>query len=160
MTARAVGAGAHIDGASRCPIRTKRQRRAHGVTPMAMYCADGANRWMADDGVRQPPKDGCIIVAPGWLAYLGSVEGERIYRRRAVVEVICKVIAVVLLDLRTDQVLAYTTALRRFSSASLAKLLPEQKKLPDSLIAAAQCTNYSLVLPWHFKLKDKQIETL
>lgn len=34
------------------------------------------------------------------------------------------------------------------------------KKLPDSLIAAAQCTNYSLVLPWHFKLKDKQIETL
>ena len=28
---------------------------------------------MADDGVRQPPKDGCIIVAPGWLAYLGLV---------------------------------------------------------------------------------------
>ncbi len=23
---------------------------------------------------RQPPKDGCIIIAPGWLAYLGSVE--------------------------------------------------------------------------------------
>ena len=22
---------------------------------------------------RQPPKDGCIIVAPGWLAYLGLV---------------------------------------------------------------------------------------
>ena len=55
---------------------------------------------------------------------------------------------------------ASTTALRRFPSASLAKPLPEQKKLPDSLIAAAQCTNYSLVLPWHFKLKDKQIETL
>jgi len=33
-----------------------------------------AIRWvMADDGVRQPPKDGCIIVAPGWLAYLGLV---------------------------------------------------------------------------------------
>ena len=24
---------------------------------------------------RQPPKGGCIIIAPGWLAYLGSVEG-------------------------------------------------------------------------------------
>ena len=23
---------------------------------------------------RQPPKGGCIIMAPGWLAYLGSVE--------------------------------------------------------------------------------------
>ena len=34
---------------------------------------DGNRRWMADDGVRQPPKDGCIIVAPGWLAYLGLV---------------------------------------------------------------------------------------
>ncbi len=33
-----------------------------------------AIRWvMADDVVRQPPKDGCIIVAPGWLAYLGLV---------------------------------------------------------------------------------------
>ena len=59
---------------------------------MAVYCAVGAirlggnRRWvmaddvdaqsdgvMADDGVRQPPKDGCIIVAPGWLAYLGLV---------------------------------------------------------------------------------------
>ena len=58
--------------------------RADGVTPMAMYCADGANRWMADDVdaqydddggrcERQPPKDGCIIVAPGRLAYLGLV---------------------------------------------------------------------------------------
>ena len=28
---------------------------------------------MAYDVVRQPPKDGCIIVAPGWLAYLGLV---------------------------------------------------------------------------------------
>jgi len=34
---------------------------------------------------RQPPKDGCIIIAPGWLAYLGSVAKELIYRRRAVV---------------------------------------------------------------------------
>jgi len=58
---------------------------------MAVYCAVGAirlggnRRWvMADDvdaqsdddggrWVRQPPKDGCIIVAPGWLAYLGLV---------------------------------------------------------------------------------------
>ena len=48
--------------------------RADGVTLMAMYCAVGAIRWvMADDGVRQPPKGGCIIVAPGWLAYLGLV---------------------------------------------------------------------------------------
>ena len=34
---------------------------------------------------RQPPKDGCIIIAPGWLAYLGAVAEELIYRRRAVV---------------------------------------------------------------------------
>ena len=61
---------------------------------------------------------------------------------------------------QANPVLTYETALRRFSSASLAKPLPKQKKLPDSLIAAAQCTNYSLVLSWHFKLKDKQIETL
>ena len=61
---------------------------------------------------------------------------------------------------QANPVLTYETALRRFPSASLAKPLPEQKKLPDSLIAAAQCTNYSLVLSWHFKLKDKQIETL
>ena len=61
---------------------------------------------------------------------------------------------------RANPVLTYETALRRFPSASFAKPLPEQKKLPDSLIAAAQCTNYLLVLPWHFKLKDKQIETL
>ena len=41
-----------------------------------------------DDGGRcgrQPPKDGCIIVAPGWLAYLGLVVERGIYRRRAVV---------------------------------------------------------------------------
>ena len=46
VTACAVGAGAHLRS---------------------------AYRWMADDGVRQPPEDGCIIVAPGWLAYLGLV---------------------------------------------------------------------------------------
>ena len=52
---------------------------------MAVYGAGGAIRCvMADDvdaqsdddggrWVRQPPKDGCIIVAPGWLAYLGLV---------------------------------------------------------------------------------------
>ena len=56
----------------------------------------GAIRWMADDvnaqydddggrWVRQPPKDGWIIVAPGWLAYLGLVVEGGIYRRRAVV---------------------------------------------------------------------------
>ena len=30
---------------------------------------------MGDGGrwARQPPMDGCIIVAPGWLAYLGLV---------------------------------------------------------------------------------------
>ncbi len=65
-----------------------------GFSPMAVYCAVGAIRWvMADDvdaqsdddggrwgnpmgggrWARQPPKDGCIIVAPGWLAYLGLV---------------------------------------------------------------------------------------
>ena len=32
------------------------------------------------------------------------------------------------MDLRTDHELTSTTALRRFPSASLAKLLPEQKK--------------------------------
>ena len=46
-------------------------------------------RWgkpmMADDVVRQPPKGGCTIVAPGWLAYLGLVVERGIYRRRAVV---------------------------------------------------------------------------
>ena len=37
----------------------------------------GGGRWaegvFGDDGrwERQPPKGGCIIVAPGWLAYLG-----------------------------------------------------------------------------------------
>ena len=56
-----------------------------GFSPMAVYCAVGAIRCvMADDvdaqsdddggrWVRQPPKSGCIIVAPGWLAYLGLV---------------------------------------------------------------------------------------
>ena len=59
--------------------------RADGVTPMAMYCVVGAIRWVMADDVdaqydddggrceRQPPKDGCIIVAPGRLAYLGLV---------------------------------------------------------------------------------------
>ena len=48
---------------------------------MAMHRDEGTIRWMADDvdaqsdddGGWQPPKDGCIIVAPGWLAYLGLV---------------------------------------------------------------------------------------
>ena len=50
---------------------------------------------------RQPPKGGCIIVAPGWLAYLGLVvnEGftaeERLYK------------------LFASWGMTYTTALRR-----------------------------------------------
>ena len=41
--------------------------------PMMMV-DDVAIRWvMEDDGERRPPKDGFIIVAPGWLAYLGLV---------------------------------------------------------------------------------------
>ena len=40
---------------------------------------------------RQPPKDGCIIIAPGWLAYLGSVAEEestaeeRLYKSRKII---------------------------------------------------------------------------
>ena len=48
---------------------------------MAMHRAIGACRCgavfamvMAIRRRRQPPKGGCIIIAPGWLAYLGSVE--------------------------------------------------------------------------------------
>ena len=66
-------------------------RRGRGLTEGVTACAVGAGahlrsayRWMADDVDaqsdddggrcgRQPPKDGCIIVAPGWLAYLGLV---------------------------------------------------------------------------------------
>ena len=58
-------------------------RRGRGLTEGVTACAVGAGahlrsayRWMADDGVRQPPEDGCIIVAPGWLAYLGLVVAE------------------------------------------------------------------------------------
>ena len=58
----------------------------------------GAYRWMAVVLMairrwRQPPKDGCIIIAPGWLAYLGSVAEELIYRRRAVVEITENILA-------------------------------------------------------------------
>ena len=52
-----------------------------GFFAMAMHRAIGACRCgaifamvMAIRRRRQPPKDGCIIVAPGWLAYLGSVK--------------------------------------------------------------------------------------
>ena len=66
-------------------------RRGRGLTEGVTACAVGAGahlrsayRWMADDvdaqsdddggrWARQPPKSGCIIVAPGWLAYLGLV---------------------------------------------------------------------------------------
>ena len=44
-----------------------------GGKPMDGGRCGCAIRWVADDVVRQPPKDGCIIVAPGWLAYLGLV---------------------------------------------------------------------------------------
>ena len=59
--------------------------------PMMMFFSMGmVIRWwrffadVADDGW-QPPKGGCIIVAPGWLAYLGLVVEGGGYRRRAVV---------------------------------------------------------------------------
>ena len=42
----------------------------------SMMMADDVDAQCDDDGGRcgrQPPKDGCIIVAPGWLAYLGLV---------------------------------------------------------------------------------------
>ena len=57
VTAYAVGAGAHLRSAYR-------------------WMADDVDAQSDDDGgrwVRQPPKSGCIIVAPGWLAYLGLV---------------------------------------------------------------------------------------
>ena len=68
--------------------------RAVGAYQWRMVFCDaphvGAYRWMAVVSMairrwRQPPKDGCIIIALGWLAYLGSVAEELIYRRRAVV---------------------------------------------------------------------------
>ena len=58
-----------------------------------MMMADDVDAQSDDDGGRwgrQPQKDGWIIVAPGWLAYLGLVVEGGIYRRRAVVEIICK----------------------------------------------------------------------
>ena len=67
VTACAVGAGVHLRSAYRW--------MADDVD--AQSDDDGGRcgnpMMMADDGVRQPPKDGCIIVAPGWLAYLGLV---------------------------------------------------------------------------------------
>ena len=75
----------------------------------------------------QPPKDGCIIVAPGWLAYLGLVVEGGIYRRRAVVEIICKsgddiynrssavdANGLASWGRQANPVLTYETALRRF----------------------------------------------
>ena len=41
--------------------------------------------------INLPPKDGCIIIAPGWLAYLGSVAEEestaeeRLYKSREII---------------------------------------------------------------------------
>uniref|UniRef100_UPI0040285854 hypothetical protein n=2 Tax=Candidatus Limisoma sp. TaxID=3076476 RepID=UPI0040285854 len=89
MTAYAVGAGAHLRSAYRwCqPMPHPHEATAEGAwgyaygdvlrrwgKPMDGGRCGCAIRWvMADDVVRQAPKDGCIIVAPGWLAYLGLV---------------------------------------------------------------------------------------
>ena len=80
-------------GTLRCALRTglrksavalRRESANRGMTiiqPLfgGFFAYGGVlRRWrkpmmMADDVVRQAPKDGCIIVAPGWLAYLGLV---------------------------------------------------------------------------------------
>ena len=122
VTACAVGAGAHIDGASRCPMRPPLSLRADGVTrcnaPLAhtdgwrtMWMCnpmDGgrcgcAIRWMADDGVRQPPKDGCI----NYLQTEGCVD---IYNRSSAVDVN----GLMSRGRRANPVLTCETALRRF----------------------------------------------
>ena len=66
-------------------------RRFWGWRPMGECVFGDGGRWVrtflgmvADDGW-QPPKGGWIIVAPGWLAYLGLVVEGGVYRRRAVV---------------------------------------------------------------------------
>ena len=70
--------------------------RTVGAYRWRMFFCDashvGAYQWMVVLSMgmairrwRQPPKDGCIIIAPGWLAYLGAEPRELIYRRRAVV---------------------------------------------------------------------------
>ena len=55
--------------------------RTSAVFAMVMHRAIGVCRCgavfamgMAIRRRRQPPKGGCVIIAPGWLAYLGSVE--------------------------------------------------------------------------------------
>ena len=67
-------------------------REKISTTALRRFFRDGdGGRWrrafleMAAVGAWQPPKDGCIIVAPGWLAYLGLVVKGIIYRRSAVV---------------------------------------------------------------------------
>ena len=56
-----------------------RGRRANPVltyiTALRRFLGDGFFAMtMAIRRRRQPPKGGCIIIAPGWLAYLGAVE--------------------------------------------------------------------------------------
>ena len=67
VTARAVGAVAHLRSAYRW--------MADDVDAQSDDDGGRCGNPMGDGGrwVRQPPKDGCIIVAPGWLAYLGLV---------------------------------------------------------------------------------------
>ena len=45
------------------------------ITALRRFLGDGFFvMGMAIRRRRQPPKGGCVIIAPGWLAYLGSVE--------------------------------------------------------------------------------------
>ena len=76
--------------------------RTVGAYRWRMFFCDashvGAYQWMVVLSMgmairrwRQPPKDGCIIIAPGWLAYLGSVAEEestaeeRLYKSRKII---------------------------------------------------------------------------
>ena len=89
VTARAVGAVAHLRSAYRWCQPMPHAPSAVASCGWGYAYGDVLRRWgkpmdggrcgcairwvMADDVVRQAPKDGCIIVAPGWLAYLGLV---------------------------------------------------------------------------------------
>ena len=89
VTAYAVGAGAHLRSAYRWCQPMPHAPSAVASCGWGYAYGDVLRRWgkpmdggrcgcairwvMADDVVRQAPKDGCIIVAPGWLAYLGLV---------------------------------------------------------------------------------------
>ena len=122
-------------------------RRGRGLTEGVTACAVGARahlrsayRWcqpmwmrntMGDGGRcgRQPPKSGCIIVAPGWLAYLGLVveggnlppkSGCRNYLQTEGCVYIYNRSSAVVVNVsmsrgrQANPVLTYETALRRF----------------------------------------------